>query len=72
MNVTLTPDQAAWLKAEIDQGQFATPEEAIAYAIEEANRALLQESLDAAIERGGANSADDVRQAIADRLRAVP
>jgi hypothetical protein len=72
MNVTLTPDQAAWLRAEIDIGHFATPEDAIVYAIEQAKRALLQKSLDAAIERGGANSADEVRHAIAHRLRGVP
>jgi Arc/MetJ-type ribon-helix-helix transcriptional regulator len=69
MKVTLTPDQAAWLKAEIDNGHFASPADAIAYAIEQAKRALLQHSFDTAIERGGANSADDVRKAIARRLK---
>jgi hypothetical protein len=68
MNITLTPDQEAWLKAEIANGHFATPEDAISYAIDAAKRAALRETLNASIARGGANSADEVRSAIADRL----
>jgi hypothetical protein len=69
MNIILTPDQEAWLRAEIAQGHFATPEDAIAYAINEAKRAALRDTLNASIARGGANSADDVRRAVADRLK---
>jgi Arc/MetJ-type ribon-helix-helix transcriptional regulator len=69
MNVTLTPDQEAWLKAEIASGRFATPEEAILFAINEMKRAALRETLDASIARGGASSADGVRRAVADRLK---
>jgi Arc/MetJ-type ribon-helix-helix transcriptional regulator len=72
MNITLTPDQEAWLRAEIAEGRFATPEDAIAYAINVAKRAALRETLDASIARGGANSADDVRRAVADRLKSAP
>jgi Arc/MetJ-type ribon-helix-helix transcriptional regulator len=68
MNIALTPDQEAWLRAEIAQGHFATPDDAISYAINEAKRAALRETLNASIARGGANSADDVRRAVADRL----
>jgi hypothetical protein len=68
MNVTLTPDQEAWLRGEIANGHFATPEDAISYAINEAKRAALRETLDASIARGGANSAEGVRRAIAERL----
>jgi hypothetical protein len=64
----LDPDQEAWLKAEIAEGHFATPEGAISYAINEAKRAALRETLNASIAQGGANSADDVRRAVADRL----
>ena len=72
MNITLTPDQEAWLRAEIAEGHFTTPEDAIAYAINVAKCAALRETLDASIARGGANSADDVRRAVADRLKSAP
>jgi hypothetical protein len=35
MSVTWTPDQEAWLKTEIAKGRFATPEDAISFAINE-------------------------------------
>jgi hypothetical protein len=69
MNVTLTPDQEAWLRGEIAKGRFATPEDAIAHAINEAKLAALRDTLDASIRRGGANSADDVRRAITDAFK---
>jgi len=69
MNVTLTPDQEAWLQAEIAKGHFATPEDAISFAINEVKRAALRDTLDASIARGGAHSADGVRRAVADRLK---
>lgn len=69
MNITLTPDQEAWLRAEIAKGHFATPEDAISYAINEAKRAALRDTLNASIARGGANTADDVRRAVADRRK---
>jgi hypothetical protein len=72
MNITLTPDQEVWLKAEIAEGHFTTPEDAIAYAINVTKRAALRETLDASVARGGANSADDVRRAVADRLKSAP
>jgi hypothetical protein len=59
MDITLTHDQEAWLKAEIAEGRFATPEDAISFAIE-------------SIARGGSNSADDARRAVAERIRTVP
>jgi hypothetical protein len=71
MNITLTPDQEAWLRAEIANGHFATPEDAISFAINEAKRAALRDTINASIARGGANSADDVRRAVADRLKTV-
>jgi hypothetical protein len=69
MNITLTPDQEAWLRAEIAEGHFSTPEDAISFAINEAKRAALRDALDASIARGGANGADDVRRAVAERLK---
>jgi hypothetical protein len=72
MNITLTPEQEAWLRAEIAEGHFATPEDAIAHAINEARRASLCDTLNGSIARGGVNSAEDVRRAIADRLKTAP
>jgi hypothetical protein len=45
MNVTLTPDQEAWLRAEIAKARFATPEHASSYAINEAKRTALRDTL---------------------------
>jgi Arc/MetJ-type ribon-helix-helix transcriptional regulator len=64
MDITLSAEQETWLRAEIAKGRFATPEDAITYAINEAKRASLRETLNASIERGGANTADEVRRAI--------
>jgi Arc/MetJ-type ribon-helix-helix transcriptional regulator len=72
MNITLTQDQEAWLKAEIAEGHFATPEDVISYAINQAKRAALRDTLNASIARGGANSADDVRRAMAERVKMAP
>jgi hypothetical protein len=47
------------------RGHFATPED----AINEAKRAALRDTLNASIARGGVNSADDVRRAVADRIK---
>ena len=72
MNITLTHDQEAWLKTEIAEGRFATPEDAISFAIDAAKRAALRDTLNESIARGGANSADDVRRAVAERIKMVP
>jgi hypothetical protein len=69
MNITLTPDQEAWLRAEIAEGHFTTPEDAISYAINAAKLADLRETLNSSIARGGANSSDEVRRAVADRIK---
>jgi hypothetical protein len=69
MGITLPPDQEAWLRAEIVQGYFATPEDAISYAINTTKRAALRQMLDASIAQGGDNSADDVRRFLADWRR---
>jgi hypothetical protein len=71
MDITLTPDQEAWLRAEIADGHFMTPEDAISFAINEAKRAGLREMLNASIAQGGDNNADDVRRFLADRRRRI-
>jgi hypothetical protein len=45
MDITLTHDQEAWLKAEIAEGRFATLERAISFAIDAAKRAALWDTL---------------------------
>jgi Arc/MetJ-type ribon-helix-helix transcriptional regulator len=61
MNITLTPEQEAWVKQQLDAGHFATAEDAIAFAINEAKRSDLRATLTASIARGGSHSADEVR-----------
>jgi Arc/MetJ-type ribon-helix-helix transcriptional regulator len=62
MKVELTPDAAQWVQAEIEAGTFATPEDAVRHAVQEAKRAALRAALDAAEAEGGAFSPDDVRR----------
>jgi hypothetical protein len=64
MNITLTPEQERWVKQQLDAGHFATAEEAIAFAIDEAKRVDLRAMLSASILRGGSHDADDVRRRI--------
>jgi hypothetical protein len=56
------PDAAQWVQAEIAAGTFATPEDAVRHAIQEAKRAALRAALDAAEAEGGNFSTDDVRR----------
>ena len=69
MDITLAPDQEVWLRAEIAKGHFATPEDAITFSISEVKRVALRETINASILGGGSNGADDVRRAVADRLK---
>ena len=62
MRIDLTPPQEAWLKAEIAAGNFASPEEAISHAINEAKRTALRDTLSASIAGGGDLSAEDVQK----------
>ena len=61
MNITLTPEQERWIKQQLDAGHFATAEDAINFAINEAKRADLRATLSASLARGGSHSAEDVR-----------
>lgn len=62
MKVELTPDAAQWVEAELAAGRFATPEDAVRYAINRAKRDELREMLDASEAEGGEHSSDDVRR----------
>ena len=41
MKVELTPDAAIWVEAELAAGRFATAEDAVRFAINEAKTAIL-------------------------------
>jgi Arc/MetJ-type ribon-helix-helix transcriptional regulator len=68
MNITLTPEQERWVKQQVDAGHFATAEEAIGFAIDEAKRVDLRAMLSSSILRGGSHDADDVRRRIRSAL----
>jgi Arc/MetJ-type ribon-helix-helix transcriptional regulator len=68
MKVELTPDAAQWVQAEIAAGTFATPEDAVRHAIQQAKQAALRAALDAAEAEGGSFSTDDVRRYARDHL----
>lgn len=68
MQIQLTHEQEAWLKAVIADGHFASAEDAIAFAINEAKRAALVLALSRSIAGGGINSAEDARRHVRARL----
>jgi Arc/MetJ-type ribon-helix-helix transcriptional regulator len=68
MNITLTPEQERWVRQQVDAGHFATAEEAIGFAIDEAKRLDLRNILSASILRGGSHDANDVRRRVRSAL----
>jgi hypothetical protein len=62
MTITLTAEQELWVKQQLDAGHFATAEDAIGFAINEAKRSNLCATLSASIARGGSHTAEDVRR----------
>ena len=71
MKVELTPDAEQWVQAAVAAGTFATPEDAVRHAIQEAKRASLRAALDAAEAEGGNFSTDDVRRYAREHLDAL-
>ena len=61
MNVELSSDAAQWVRRAIAEGRFATAEDAIRFAIDQAKRDELRQKLAASEEAGGAHSADEAR-----------
>lgn len=68
MKIELTPDSATWVKAELDAGHFATAEDAVRFAIEQAKLAALRATIEASLARGGSLTADDVMNSVRHRL----
>ena len=58
MNLDLSPESEAWLKAQVQQGHFATSEEAIDYAVK---LTALRETLYASIADPRRYGVDEVR-----------
>lgn len=68
MKIELAEDQRRWIEYEVASGRFDTPDAVIAHAIRQAKLADLRATIDAAIERGGENSSEDVRASVAARV----
>ena len=68
MKIEVTPDVAVWIEAEVAAGTFATPEDAVRFAIQRAKATALREKIEAAIAEGGSNTAEDVRQYVREHL----
>jgi Arc/MetJ-type ribon-helix-helix transcriptional regulator len=62
MKVELTPDAAIWVEAELAAGRFATAEDAVRFAINEAKTAILRAEIKAAELEGGRFTSDEVRR----------
>jgi Arc/MetJ-type ribon-helix-helix transcriptional regulator len=68
MNIELPSDAEAWVRRTIAEGRFATPEDAIRFAIDQAKRDELREKLAASEEEGGAHNADGARKFVRRQL----
>lgn len=61
MKVELSPDAAQWVEAELAAGRFATPEDAIRHAVNQAKLTELRADLAAAEAEGGRFTTEEVR-----------
>ncbi len=61
MNIELPSDAEAWVRRAIDEGRFASPEDAIRFAIDQAKLDELRQMLAASEEEGGEYTLDEVR-----------
>ena len=72
MKVELTPDAAIWVEAELAAGRFATAEDAVRFAINQAKTATLCAEIEAAEREGGRFTTADVRRFARERLDTLP
>ena len=68
MKIELTADAAQWVQAELAAGRFATAEDAVRHAINQAKLVELRDELAAAETEGGSFTTDDVRRYARDYL----
>jgi Arc/MetJ-type ribon-helix-helix transcriptional regulator len=71
VKIELTPDAAQWVRAELAAGRFATAEDAVRHAINQAKLVELRAELAAAEAEGGSFPTDDVRRHSRDHLDRV-
>jgi Arc/MetJ-type ribon-helix-helix transcriptional regulator len=62
LKVELTPDAAQWVQTELAAGRFATAEDAIRHAVNQAKLIELRAELAAAEAEGGSYTTNDVRR----------
>jgi Arc/MetJ-type ribon-helix-helix transcriptional regulator len=68
MNIELTSDVEAWVRRGIAEGRFASAEDAIRFAIDQAKLDELREMLTAAEEEGGEHALDELRAYVREQL----
>jgi Arc/MetJ-type ribon-helix-helix transcriptional regulator len=68
LKVELTPDAAQWVQTELAAGRFATAEDAIRHAVNQAKLIELRAELAAAEAEGGSYTTNDVRRHARDHL----
>jgi Arc/MetJ-type ribon-helix-helix transcriptional regulator len=68
MNIELPSDAEAWVRRGIAEGRFASPEDAIRFAIDQAKLDELRQMLAASEEEGGEYSLDEVRAFVHEQL----
>jgi Arc/MetJ-type ribon-helix-helix transcriptional regulator len=68
VKIELSPDAAQWVRAELAAGRFATAEDAVRHAINQAKLVELRAELAAAEAEGGSFTTNDVRRYARDHL----
>ncbi len=68
MNIELPPDAEAWVRRAIAEGRFASPEDAIRFAIDRAKLDELRQKLAAAEEEGGEHTLEEVHAFVHEQL----
>ena len=68
MNIELPSDAEAWVRRAIAEGRFASPEDAIRFAIDQAKLDELRQMLAASEEEGGEYTLDEVRAFVHEQL----
>ena len=68
MNIELPSDAEAWVRRAIAEGRFASPEDAIRFAIDQAKLDELRQMLAASEEEGGEYTLDEVRAFVHEKL----
>jgi Arc/MetJ-type ribon-helix-helix transcriptional regulator len=72
VKIELTADAAQWVQAELAAGRFATAEDAVRHAINQAKLVELRAELEAAEAGGGSFTTDDVHRYARDHLEQTP